>query len=94
MPRTLNYTADGLSMASELFVSEGTGPRPAVLVFPEIFGISHHARSRAEQLAGLGYAALVCDIHGGGALMSDLQEVLALMGPVRGDVARVRARDA
>ena len=63
---TVTYEADGLKFESELFVEAGTEPRPGVLVFPEAFGLSDHARQRAEGLAKLGYVALACDIHGGG----------------------------
>jgi dienelactone hydrolase len=88
----VSYRADGLSMDSQLFFEPGAAKRPAVLVFPEIFGLGKHALSRAERLAGLGYIALACDLHGERRVYSDLGEVQALMGPVRGDVARVRAR--
>lgn len=38
--------------------------RPAVLVFPEWWGITDYTRSRARQLAELGYAAMVVDVYG------------------------------
>ena len=41
-------------------------PRPAVLVFPEGFGISDHTHKAAERLARLGYVALACDLYGDG----------------------------
>ena len=75
---TVTYEADGLHFKSELFVEAGTEPKPGVLVFPEAFGLSEHARTRAEGLAKLGYAALACDIHGEGRLVTDLGEALGL----------------
>jgi dienelactone hydrolase len=90
---TLTYEADGLRMVSHLYYDEGRGgPLPGVLVFPEAFGLGDHARSRAERLAGLGYVALACDLHGEGRVLSDLKEVMALIEPLRGDPLRTRAR--
>ena len=89
---TVNYEADGLSFKSELFVEAGTEPKPGVLVFPEAFGLGDHARHRAEGLAKLGYAALACDIHGEGRLVTDLGEALGLLKPLYADTKRMRAR--
>ena len=89
---TVTYEADGLRFKSELFVEAGTEPKPGVLVFPEAFGLSDHARHRAEGLAKLGYAALACDIHGEGRLVTDLGEAMSLLKPLYADTKRMRAR--
>jgi dienelactone hydrolase len=90
---TLIYEADGLRMISHLYYDEsGSGPRPGVLVFPEAFGLGDHAKSRAERLAGLGYVALACDLHGEGRVLSDLNETMSLIEPLRADPSRTRAR--
>ncbi len=88
----LTYQADGLTMQSRLFVEPGGGPRPGVLVFPEAFGLSAHAIGRAERLAGLGYAALACDLHGDGRLVDGLDEALGLLKPLFADPSKTRAR--
>jgi len=89
----LSYTVDGLSMRGELHAPATGGKRPAVLVFPEIFGLGDHARGRAERIAAeLGYAALACDLHGEGRVIADLEEARALMAPLREDPRRIRAR--
>lgn len=89
---TVTYEADGLHFKSELYVEAGTEPKPGVLVFPEAFGLSEHARTRAEGLAKLGYAALACDIHGNGRLVTDLGEAIGLLKPLYADTQRMRAR--
>jgi dienelactone hydrolase len=89
---TVTYEADGLHFESELFVEAGTEPKPGVLVFPEAFGLGDHARHRAEGLAKLGYAALACDIHGNGRLVTDLGEALGLLKPLYADTKKMRAR--
>ena len=69
--QTLTYEADGLQMVSHLYYEEQSdGRQPGVLVFPEAFGLGDHANSRAERLAGLGYVALACDLHGDGRMVT------------------------
>jgi dienelactone hydrolase len=40
------------------------GPRPGVMVVHEWWGLNDYARKRAEQLAGMGYAAFAVDMYG------------------------------
>ncbi len=89
---TLTYQADGLTMRSQLFLDPATSPGAGVLVFPEAFGLGPHALSRAERLAGMGYVALACDLHGEGRLVDDLQEAIGLLQPLYADTSRIRAR--
>jgi dienelactone hydrolase len=92
---TLTYEADGLQMVSHIYSNgQRDSRRPGVLVFPEAFGLGDHAKSRAERLAGLGYVAMACDLHGGGRIVHDLNEALGLVGPLRTEPARARARAA
>ncbi len=86
------YAADGLNMRSELYVGEGEGRRPGVLVFPEAFGLSDHARSRAQRLAEMGYVALACDLHGEALLEQDLGKAMGLIGVLMEDPLKTRAR--
>jgi dienelactone hydrolase len=88
----LTYEADGLTMRSQLFVEPAAHAQAGVLVFPEAFGLGHHAIARAERLAGMGYAALACDLHGEGRLVDDLQEALGLLQPLYAEPSRTRAR--
>ena len=87
----LAYEADGLHMKGHLCLPDGA-PRGAVLVFPEAFGLAAHAKSRAERLAGLGYAALAGDLHGEQYVAPGLEEALELLKPLRADVSKTRAR--
>ena len=88
----VTYSADGLNMRSELYLAEGEGRRPGVLVFPEAFGLSEHARSRAQRLAEMGYAALACDLHGDATLHSDLGTAIGLIQALMEDPLKTRAR--
>ena len=89
---TLTYQADGLTMRSQLFFEPKSGPSAGVLVFPEAFGLGEHAISRAERLAGMGYVALACDLHGDGRLVDDLQQAIELLQPLLADPNKTRAR--
>ncbi len=90
--RSLKYQADGLSMDAELFYESGAGKKPGVLVFPEAFGLGEHALEKAKKLAGLGYVALACDLHGSRRMLKDLNEVMKELGALTSDPKRPRAR--
>ena len=68
-----------------------TGKRPGVLVAPEWWGLNDYAKSRARQLAELGYVAFVGDYYGDGKSTEDPKEAGAWVGPVRSDPAKLRA---
>lgn len=88
----ISYLADGLNMRSELYVGEGGDHRPGVLVFPEAFGLSDHARNRAQRLADMGFVALACDLHGEATLHEDLTTAIGLVGGLMADPMKTRAR--
>src|SRR5436190_22533883 len=50
------------------------GPRPGVLVVHEWWGLNDYARSRAEQLAKLGYVAFAADMYGEGKTTTHPEE--------------------
>ncbi|PPQ34622.1 dienelactone hydrolase family protein [Rhodopila globiformis] len=89
---TLTYQADGLTMRSQLFFEPKSGPSAGVLVFPEAFGLGEHAISKAQRLAGMGYVALACDLHGDGRLVDDLQQAVERLQPMQADPNKTRAR--
>lgn len=89
----LRYEADGLTMIGELHRPSGPGPAPAVLVFPEAFGFSAHASRVAERLSSeLGYVALACDLWGERKRVTDLGQVMPMLGALTGDIPAMRAR--
>jgi dienelactone hydrolase len=90
--RDLKYQADGLSMDSLLLFEPASGRRPGVLVFPEAFGLGEHAIEKARRLSSLGYVALAGDLHGNRQTVFDREKVAALLGDLRTNPARIRAR--
>ena len=64
----IDYDHDGVALRGYLVyddaqVSAGS-PAPGVLVIHEWWGLNAYAKSRAEQLAGLGYVAFAADMYG------------------------------
>jgi len=90
--KVLTYDADGLLMQSHLYYEDGSSRQPGILVFPEAFGLSQHAKNQAERLAQLGYVALACDLHGEGKLFEDLKSVGPILEALRNEPAHIRAR--
>ena len=73
---------------------EGAGPAAGRAGDPRGLGLDEHATQRARRLAGLGYVALAADMFGDRRQARDLQEARELMGELRDDPAKLRARAA
>jgi carboxymethylenebutenolidase len=63
---------------------EGGGPRPAVLVIQEAFGLNGHIRDVTQRIAGEGYVALAPDLYWRGGkgrtvAYEDLGEAIGIM---------------
>lgn len=59
------------------------GKRPGVLVVHEWWGLNDYARSRADQLARLGYVAFACDMYGDGKTTTHPSEAREMATQVR-----------
>lgn len=59
----VELTVDGKPMSTFVAYPEASGPRPAVLVFQEIFGVNAHIKDVAQRVAREGYVALAPDYH-------------------------------
>jgi dienelactone hydrolase len=68
------------------------GPRPAVLIVHQWMGLTDYERSRAQQLAEMGYVAFAADVYGKGVRPANGAEAGALAGTYKGDRALLRAR--
>ena len=64
--------------------------RPAILVVPEWWGLNEYTRSRAKQLAELGYAAMAIDVYGDGEQGNNPQEAQALATPFYKDPKKTK----
>ncbi|MCK1640878.1 dienelactone hydrolase family protein [Bradyrhizobium sp. 157] len=92
-PRDVDYRCDELNLRGYLAIDENAvGKRPGVLVFHEGLGLGEFAMERARRLAGLGYVALAADMFGDRRQAVNLQEVSALVGGLRAEPEKLRAR--
>ena len=69
-----------------------TGKRPGVLVVHEWKGLGTYARSRADQLANMGYVAFAVDMYGKGIRPTTNEEASAEAGKLYNDIPLMRAR--
>ncbi len=91
--RNVEYTQGGKTFEGYLVYDDAIqGPRPGVLVAHEWMGLNDYARSRADQLASLGYVAFAVDLYGKGVRPTTPEEAGKLAGAVKGDRPLMRAR--
>ena len=75
----LSYSVDGVEMLSTYYVDEAkAGRRPGVLVFSDARGLDDVAHGGARRLAEQGFAAIACDVYGGGRYIEDRDEAIRL----------------
>ena len=68
------------------------GKRPGVLVVHEWYGLNDYAKSRAEQLARMGYVAFALDMYGKGVMAKSREEAAEMSGKVKADRPMMQAR--
>lgn len=68
--KTVDYEADGVQLKGFLAYDDAAkDKRPGVLVFPEWWGLNDYAKTRARQLAEMGYVAFAADLYGDGKVI-------------------------
>jgi dienelactone hydrolase len=68
--KTIDYEFEGVKLKGFLAYDDAvTEKRPGVLVFPEWWGLNDYAKSRAKQLAVMGYVAFAADLYGDGKVI-------------------------
>jgi dienelactone hydrolase len=87
------YTANGVTLQGYVvYDSDQPGKRPAVLVVHEWWGLNDYSRSRAKQLAELGYIAMAVDMYGNGKTGDNPQEAQQLAMPFYQDPGLAKTR--
>jgi dienelactone hydrolase len=89
----ITYTGDSITMDGFVVYDENKeGPRPAVLVVHEWWGLNDYPKMRARELAKLGYIAFAVDMYGNGqqADNPDLAGKLAMPFYQNPQMARAR----
>lgn len=65
MAAEVRIPSGGESIKGELYLPKVAGPRPAVVVIHEWWGLNDWVKEQAERLAGAGYVALAVDLYRG-----------------------------
>lgn len=85
----VDYTVDGKEYQGYMaYNSEQQGLRPAVIVFPEWWGLNDYPKQRARELAGLGFVAFVADMYGKGVVTDKADEANKMAGAFYGDFSK------
>jgi len=83
----IEYKAGDKNMVGYVAWDDSTdAKRPAVLVFPEWWGITDYAHKRAEMLAGLGYVGFAVDMYGEGKTTDDPAQAGQWAGEVKNNI--------
>jgi dienelactone hydrolase len=89
----ITYTADGVTMNGYVaYDSASMDKRPLVLVIHEWWGLNDYSKSRAKQLAELGYLAMAVDMYGDGKTADNPADAEKLATPFYMDPAMAKAR--
>ncbi len=86
--KSVTYEQAGVKLEGYLAYDDtkvaADGKTPGVLVVPEWWGLNDYAKSRAEQLAKLGYVAFAVDMYGAGVVTTDAKKAGELAGQFYG----------
>ena len=89
----VTYNSEGVSLNGWVAYDSSTDKkRPVVLVVPEWWGLNDYAKSRAKQLAELGYLAMAVDFYGNGAQATNPEEAGNMATPFYTNPAMAAAR--
>lgn len=89
----VTYSVDGKNFNGYVtYDSKQQGKRPAVLVVHEWWGLNDYSRSRAKQLAQLGYIAMAVDMYGDGKTGDDPKTAMELATPFYKDATLAKTR--
>lgn len=89
----VSYSADTAALNGFVaYDQNSTAKRPVVLIVHEWWGPGEYVRSRAKQLAEMGYLAMAIDMFGNGKMGNNPQEAMALVKPFYGNGALIKSR--
>lgn len=91
--RTVEYKHGDVVLEGILAYDDALqGKAPGVLIVHEWWGRTDYVKQRAEQIAGLGYAAFALDMYGKGVIAKDREQAAKLAGQFYSDKELLRAR--
>ncbi|MCB2144998.1 MAG: dienelactone hydrolase family protein [Deltaproteobacteria bacterium] len=85
--QSIAYTEDGVSLEGYLAYDDTvSGKAPGILVVHEWWGLNDYVRSRAEQLARMGYVAFALDMYGKGKSTEHPDQAAAWMKAINANM--------
>lgn len=91
--KDVTYEYEGTPMKGYLVWDDSiSGKRPGVILVHEWWGLNDYAKSRAEQLAALGYVAFAVDMFGEGKVTEHPTQAMEWSGTVRSNIEKWRER--
>jgi dienelactone hydrolase len=89
----VSYSLDTTTMNGYVAYNQtDSTKRPGIIVVPEWWGVSDHVKKSADELAKLGYVALVADVYGNGKTADNPTDAGALATPFYKDPVLAKAR--
>lgn len=91
---TIKYQAGQVEAQSYLaYDDKAADKRPGIVIVPEWWGLNDYAKSRARQLAELGFVAIAADMYGGAQVTDDPKMAGTWAGGLKkGDRKELRTR--
>jgi dienelactone hydrolase len=91
--KVVEYEHEGTKLKGYLAYDDATkDKRPGVLVVHEWWGLDDYARTRAQQLAELGYVAFAADMYGEGKTVNHPDDARKMATTVRENIKAWRGR--
>jgi dienelactone hydrolase len=90
--RAITCRHAGVDLTGLMALPDAPGPRPAVMVMHNAFGLGRQVREAIVRLAAEGYVAVATDMYGGGAYSEDHAEVAEMVRPLWTDPDLFRSR--
>jgi dienelactone hydrolase len=91
--KEITYKAGDTEMSGSLSYDDQAGSKlPGILVFPEWWGNNDYPKTRAQDLAKLGYVAFAADMYGKGKITDDPKQAGEWSNQVKGDPKLMRER--
>lgn len=89
----VSYVSDSVTMNGFVaYNAASNDKRPVVLIVHEWWGLNDYVRSRAKQLASLGYLAMAVDMYGDGKIAEDPEMAGKMAGPFYKDPQKMKRR--
>ncbi|MBS1654741.1 MAG: dienelactone hydrolase family protein [Bacteroidetes bacterium] len=91
--QNVTYSAGGVTMNGYVvYDSTKHGPRPAIIVIPEWWGLNDYPKMRARKLAELGYIAMAIDLYGDGKVADNPSKAQEYANPFYQDPQMAKTR--